>query len=57
MLIRYRKEYFEGEGVHHPWKNSNIDEYYNNPLSDQFEKNDLGIEDFFDCVARMRQQV
>ena len=49
MLIRYRKEYFAGEGVHHPWKNSNIDEYYNNPLSDQFEKNDLGIGDRWNC--------
>ena len=45
MIIRYRKEYRDGEGVPHPWRHSNIEEYYNNPLSDQYDKNDLGIGD------------
>lgn len=49
MIIRYRKEYFEGEGVPHPWRNSSIEEYYNNPLSDRYDKNDLGIGDRWNC--------
>ena len=43
MIIRYRHENESGRGVPHPWRDSSVEEYYNNPLSDEYDKNDLGI--------------